>query len=140
MPQEQRFEKRDTFSVFHRTDKIIRYCKNEEEARRLAMVDIDAAFWIEYPDGTRKLAALMETALDKEQDYKPAFILQELARRANIRAFVVLYRETPDRDIASFRVKRLYPIADREWKIMTPQEFVTLEKWIRHPKNLLPSP
>jgi hypothetical protein len=116
------------------------------------MIDVDALLHVEYEDGTRHPAALIEYAADEGNNYKCATVLQNLAKRCNplVEAYVVLYkrstqpnpanREFPD--IVGFRVKRLWPEPETDWHEMTPEEWAWALWEIRcraeKPKKALP--
>jgi hypothetical protein len=75
--------------------------------------------------------ALIETARDAGQAYKPATVTRNLVRRAGIAGYCVLYalsdlRNPADptwRDIRAFRVMRLWPRPDDAWRSVTPAEW-----------------
>jgi hypothetical protein len=127
MSQDERIGLRDAhYSVWHRARSIKRYV-GIENAQRLSMIDIDAALYVEYDDATKEPVALIETARDVGQAYKTATVLRCLARRADLPAFVVLYKvgDTPNpadhtvMDIESFRVRRLWPTMTK-WHDLSP--------------------
>jgi hypothetical protein len=129
--QEERYGTRSlVYSAWHRRYSTQRYV-GIEAAQRLAMVDIDCALWVEVDDRTREPLALIETAQDVGQEMKPATITRNLARRAGIAAYCALYAHsqfanpasTNLPDIATFRVKRLWPQPEYTWKILTPKEW-----------------
>jgi hypothetical protein len=129
--QEERYGTRSlVYSAWHRRYSTQRYV-GIEAAQRLAMVDIDCCLWIEYDDRSREPLALIETARDVGQPTKPATITRNLARRAGIAAYCALYAHsdyanpaaTDLPDIATFRVKRLWPQPEYAWKVHTPQEW-----------------
>ncbi|WP_414450672.1 hypothetical protein AB4851_16390 [Burkholderia sp. 22PA0099] len=74
--------------------------------------------------------ALVEVARDIGQE-KPTSVLQQLARLANVPAYVALYRPAlnvnPSNpnwdDIESFRVRRLWPQPEPSWRILSPSEW-----------------
>mgnify|MGYP003563692217 FL=1 len=131
MSQEERHGTRDrSYSAWHRRQSTRRYI-GIEKATLLAMIDLDASLYVEYDDGTKEPLALIETAQDVGQVYKSATVTCNLAKMANLPCYVVLYTLSPDLnladpewlDIASFRIKRLYPAPEKEWRIVTPQEW-----------------
>ena len=95
------------------------------------MIDVDAALWVEFEANTKHCVGLIETARDIGQNCKPATVLHDLARRASVPAFVVLYSLTSSgnpadpqqRDIDKFRVRRVAPVLDDRWTTMTPHEY-----------------
>ena len=141
MSQEEKFNSRDrSYSAWHRRLSLRRYV-GIEKAQTLAMIDLDASLYVEYDDGTKEPLALIETARDVGQSYKNATVTCRLAKRANLPCFAVLYKlsaecnpaDTNWPDIQSFRVKRLYPRQENEWRILTPNEWsavlVRLRNW-----------
>lgn len=104
------------------------------------MIDVDVALWVEYDDGTKEPLALIETAVDRGQDMKPATVIRNLARRCNpvLHAYVLLYRlaaeanpaDARHRDIDRFRVRRIWPPPETAWHVLTPR------KWAEWPVEL----
>lgn len=141
MPQEEMSDRRNkSYSEWHRRHSTRRFI-GIEAAQLLAMIDLDASLWVEYDNGTKDPVALVETAVDVGQPYKTATVTLNLAKRARIPCYVVLYTlsDLPNpanptcQDIDSFRIKRLYPEPDREWRILTPAEWaqalVKIRQW-----------
>lgn len=131
MSQEERYGTRDqSYSAWHRSKSTERFV-SAEQARKLAMIDLDACPYIEYGDGNKEPIALIETARDIGQPIKPATVTQKLAIRAQLPAYTVLYTcsahpnpaDPTCLDIASFRVQRLWPEPSRLWEIYAPQEW-----------------
>ncbi len=125
------FDARDrTYSAWHRRMSTRRFV-GLESAQLLALIDIDAALYVEYDDGTREPLALIETARDVGQAYKPATVTTNLAKRAGLPAYCVLYQcsELPNpadpnwSDINSFRVRRLRPRPEPGWWQVTTGEW-----------------
>lgn len=128
MAQEEKYGTRDrTYSAWHRRMSTRRFV-GIESAQTLAMIDLDASLYVEYDDGTKEPLALVETAVDVGQPYKPATVTKKLARRANLEAWVVLYTVSDDPnpadptwpDIRGFRVRRVYPEPETTWARATP--------------------
>jgi hypothetical protein len=102
-----------------------------KQAAAMAMVDVDVSQWVECDDGDKEPLVLIETAMDRGQDIKPATVMRRLAVRAKLHAFVVLYRlsGSPNpadprvRDIDRFRMQRIWPHPETSWTILTPQEY-----------------
>lgn len=127
-PQEETTNKRDlTYSAWHRRQSTSRFI-GMEKAQLLAMIDIDAALYVEFDDLSREPVGLIEVALERNK-YKAATVTRNLALRASLPSFVVLY--TPDNmnlnpadpnwpDILKFRVKRLTPEFEEGWRELTP--------------------
>lgn len=131
MAQEEIFNTRDrAYSAWHRRLSTGRYI-GIERAQLLAMIDLDASIYVEYDDGTKEPLALIETAQDRGQNYKCATVTTNLAKRANLPCFVVLYTLSDELnpydkqwyDIASFRVKRLWPKSENNWREFSPQKW-----------------
>jgi hypothetical protein len=131
--QEERYGTRDlTYSVWHRSHSTKRFV-GYDRAHLLSMIDLDGTIWIEYghSKGARAPVALIETARDVGQPYKPVTVLVELAKLSGLLALVVLYthsdRVNPadDRysDIARFRVKRAWPNPETVFSEYTPQQW-----------------
>jgi hypothetical protein len=129
--QEEKYGTRDrSYSAWHRRNSTRRFI-GIEGAQLLAMIDLDASLYVEYDDGTKEPIALIETAIDRGQKYKCALVTANLAKRANLPCFVVLYmlskEENPAdvnwKDIDSFRVKRLWPKKENQWRVMTPKQW-----------------
>jgi len=141
LAQEEIYNTRDrTYSAWHRRLSTGRYI-GIERAQLLAMIDLDASIYVEYDDGRKEPLALIETAKDVGQSYKNATVTTNLAQRANLPCFVLLYK--PDSkpnpydnqwpDIISFRAKRLWPKPEKEWRDFTPREWaknlLKLREW-----------
>lgn len=117
------------YSAWHRQESIRRYIPIVDAAR-LGMVDIDA---LEYEaDNGNSPVALIETALDRGQMFKPAHATAKLAERAGIPAYVVLFtpsdRANPrsrfgEPDIERFRVAPALDQTSTTWEVMTPSEY-----------------
>lgn len=133
MAQEEIYGTRDrAYSAWHRRRSTARFV-GIERAQTLAMIDLDAALYVEYDDGTKEPIALIETAADVGQQWKPSIVTMKLARRCQptLPAFVVLYRKSNERnpaddaahDIIGFRVRRLHPNEQRYWTELTPQQW-----------------
>lgn len=129
--QEERYGTRDgTYSAWHRRGSTRRYV-GIEKAQLLAMIDVDACLWLEWDDGQKAGVGLIEVARDVGQAIKPTTILEWLANRAQIPAFVCLYTpsETPNPadpewpDIKHFRVRSLWPAKQEHWRVMSPAEW-----------------
>jgi hypothetical protein len=129
VPHEEKYGSRDrSYSAWHRRLSTRRFI-GIERAQLLAMIDLDASLYVEYDDGTKEPLALIETARDVGQDYKTATVTKKLAERANMPCFVLLYTigTAPNPadhlwpDITSFRVKRLWPKPEFQWRTVTPE-------------------
>lgn len=129
--QEERYGVRDrAYSAWHRRHSTRRFV-GIERAQLLSMIDLDAALYVEYDDSSKEPLALIETAKDVGQTYKVASVTRNLARRAGLPCYCVLYlcgnQPNPADpawcDVESFRVKRLWPKPEREWRILTPHDW-----------------
>jgi hypothetical protein len=133
MSQEERSGIRDrTYSAWHRRGSMRRFV-GLERAQLLAMCDIDAALWLEHDDLSKEPLALIETARDVGQGYKSGTVLYRLAKRAKLPAYVCMYRLGNDpnpadpscNDVASFKVRRIYPRPESGWRELTPAQWAT---------------
>lgn len=133
MSQEERFNTRDrSYSVWHRRNSTRRFV-GIERAQVLAMIDLDAMLYVEYDDNSKEPLALIETAIDIDQAFKPATVTKRLAQRCfpTIPAYVLLYRLSEQRnpadarcqDIERFRVRRLWPEPETNWEVLTPKQW-----------------
>ena len=129
--QEQRFDLVDrTYSAWHRRHSTRRFV-GLDRAQLLSMVDLDAALYVEYDDGTKEPLALIETARDVGQPYKCATVTRNLAKRAGVPCYVVLYlcsdsanpADPKWHDIKSFRIRRLWPLPEHGWRTVTPEDW-----------------
>jgi hypothetical protein len=110
-----------------------------ERAQLAAMIDLDACVYVEFDGATREPLALIETAMDRGQTHKSASVTRRLAQRAMVPAYCVLYRLGPGRnpadpshwDIDRFRVQRLWPKPERNWRSLTPTEWANALLQIR---------
>ena len=131
MAQEEKYGTRDrTYSAWHRRLSTQRFV-GIEKAQLLAMIDLDAALYVEYDDGTKEPLALIETAQDVGQAYKPATVTLRLAKRADLPCFIVLYTLSKNfnpvdknwHDISNFRIRRLWPVPENGWRNMRPKQW-----------------
>lgn len=143
MSQEERFGTRDrAYSAWHRRMSTRRFV-GIERAQTLAMIDLDAALYVEYEDKTYEPLALIETARDCGQTQKVAIATKRLAMRTRpvVPAYTLLYTlaaepnpaDTAWPDISSFRVRRIWPEPETAWEIISPAEWarrlVQLRGW-----------
>lgn len=128
MSQEERWGTRDrTYSAWHRRMSTRRYV-GLERAQLLSMIDLDVSLYVEYDDGTREPLALVETARDVGQSFKPANVTTRLAQRAGLPCYLVLYSCSEDAnpadstcpDISGFRVRRMWPAPESAWRSVKP--------------------
>lgn len=131
--QEERYGTRDlSYSAWHRAASIRRFV-GWEQAQLLSMVDADCVLFLEYHERTKAPLALIEAAVDVGQDYKPATAIAQLAKRARIPAYLVLYKRSDEpnpadprmSDVSAFRIKRLYPRAEMTWRTVPPDQWAT---------------
>lgn len=129
--QEERFGTRDRiYSAWHRRLSTRRFV-GLEKAQLLSMIDLDGALYCEFDASTSEPLALIETAVDRGQRRKTATVTRRLAQRARLPAYVVLYREgsranpaDPSQfDIEQFRVRRLWPVPEAQWRTLAPAEW-----------------
>lgn len=126
-----------TYSGWRRLESISRYVGAEQN---LPMVDIDA---VEYEDETRLPLALIETAIDRGQSYKPVTVTRNLAQLAGLPCYVTLYKvssklnpaDSRINDISSFRVKCVYHprlAPNRNWITCSPKEYAEFLRDLRY--------
>ncbi|MFP6557397.1 hypothetical protein WJ542_03500 [Paraburkholderia sp. B3] len=146
------YESRDrAYGTWHRAPSIRRYL-HAAQAESLTMVDLDSVLFAEYDHAGKVPLALIEVARDIGQE-KPAGVMQQLARLANVPAYVALYTAAPTAnpinpnwdDIESFRVRRMWPRPEVGWRVLTPGQWaralVQIRGWqmrrfeVRQPAN-----
>ena len=89
MAQEEKYGTRDrTYSAWHRRLSTQRFV-GIEKAQLLAMIDLDASLYVEYDDGTKEPLALIETAQDIGQAFKPATVTLQIGQEGRS---AMLYR------------------------------------------------
>src|SRR5262249_37690126 len=75
----------------------LRAHKERVAARRITAASADELYcvlFLEYHERTKEPLALIEAAADVGQDRKPATAIAQLARRARIPAYLVLYKRS----------------------------------------------
>jgi len=126
----ERYETRDrAYGIWHRAPSIRRFLE-VDQAESLTMVDLDSVVFTEYDHGGKVPLALVEVAQDIGQE-KPAGVMQRLAQLADVPAYVALYTPAPEAnptnpnwsDIESFRVRRLWPKPEKDWRVLTPGQW-----------------
>jgi len=131
MTQEERYGTRSgTYSAWHRRKSTQRFI-GIENAQLLAMVDIDVSLWLEYEENTKEPLAIIETAKDVGQKYKTTTVARNLAIRAHLPCYTVLFTESEKRnpadhnyfDIEEFRIKELWPNRENGWTILKPKKW-----------------
>ncbi|WP_175787069.1 hypothetical protein [Burkholderia anthina] len=136
--QEEQFLIRDrSYGVWHRSRSISRYI-GEREAKALTMADLDSVLFVEYGYGNKLPLALVEVAQDIGQE-KPTGVIRELAKMANLPAFVALYTPAQQanpispawHDIDGFRVRRVWPKPEASWRSLTPGQWANALLQIR---------
>jgi hypothetical protein len=137
--KEEKFGIRDlAYSAWHRAASISRYVGGRHAAT-LSMVDVDWVLFAECDLLTRQPLALVEVARDVGQAWKDVRALGDLARRADVPAYAALYRTSaiPNPadprflDVDRFRVRRVVPYADSDWRVLTPFEWANALVQIR---------
>lgn len=96
----------------------------------MTMADLDSVLFVEYGYDNKLPLALIEVARDIGQE-KPTGVIRELARMANLPAFVSLYTPSSQanpaspawHDIDGFRVKRVWPKPEARWRSLTPSQW-----------------
>lgn len=147
MPQKEQFGFRDEcYSAWHRTESLSRFMPYEA-AKKCGVIDLDVVVWAEYNDATKEVIALIETAEDRGQGWKPASVITSLCRKAGIAGYTVLYKKSAARnprdnkgrhDIEQFRVRRVHPAPERDFKLMAPDEYaemlneLRIEAFVKH--------
>jgi hypothetical protein len=108
------------------------------QAQSLTMADLDSVLFVEYGYSGKLPLAVVEVAQDIGQE-KPTGVIRELAKMANLPAFVALYTPAPRanpvspawHDIDGFRVKRVWPKPERHWRNLSPSEWANALVQIR---------
>lgn len=96
MSREERYDTRDrTFSHWHR--RTLPDC--------CTAIDID---FLEYCQRCRGTLGLIELAQDVGQAFKPTIVLEKLALRASVPAYLVFYRSEAD-SVTYARVQQIAP-------------------------------
>lgn len=129
MNQEQYLIRDRAYGVWHRARSIGRFI-GHRQAESLTMADLDSVLFVEYGYSGKLPLALVEVARGIGQE-KPAGVIRELAKMANIPAFVALYTPAPRpnpispawHDIDQFRVRRLWPNPENVWRVLSPAEW-----------------
>jgi hypothetical protein len=128
--QIERYPTRDrSYGIWHRVKSIARFL-TDQQAGELTMADLDSVLFAEYNYPNKLPLCLVEVAMDIGQE-KPAGVIKNLAKMANIPAFVALYthadKPNPSNenwaDIDHFRIKRIWPHPEASWRTLTPQEW-----------------
>lgn len=129
--QEEKYGVRDrAYSAWHRRRSISRYV-GIEAAQTLSMIDLDMCMYVEFDDLSREPLCLVETARDVGQREKSCSVTVRLAQRAKLPAYLVLYQcalepnpaDVDAPDIEGFRVKRVWPTPESEWRQLDPAEW-----------------
>jgi hypothetical protein len=131
LSQHERFGGREgeaAYSAFHRSASLSRWLPYED-AVKLSMINLDLCFWIECHHQSFQPIALIETAQDFNQFGKPITALRNLAIRADLPAFCVLYELSEQidpltglRQVVSFRTRHVWP-KNTEFKRLSPEEY-----------------
>ena len=137
MTEEQFLIRDRAYGVWHRPRSINRFL-GHRRAKSLTMADLDSVLFVEYGYSGKLPLALIEVAQDIGQE-KPTGVIRELARMANLPAYVSLYtpaaRANPAspawHDIDGFRVKRVWPQPEADWRTLSPAEWANALVQIR---------
>lgn len=136
--QEEQFLIRDrAYGVWHRSRSISRFI-GKREARNLTMADLDSVLFVEFGYSNKLPLALVEVARDIGQE-KATGVIHQLARMADIPAFVALYSPAATanpaspawHDIEAFRVRRVWPRPENSWRQLSPAEWAAALVQIR---------
>jgi hypothetical protein len=125
------------YGAWHRFKSITRFL-DRNQAQSMTMADLDSVLFVEYGHSGKLPLALVEVAQDVGQE-KPTGVIRELAKMADLPAFVALYtpaaRANPAspawNDIEQFRVKRVWPKPEPEWRTLSPGEWAAALVQIR---------
>jgi hypothetical protein len=139
--QEELFHARKLeYSIWHRARSIGRFL-GSEQAAGLSAIDLDHVVFLEFDGRTREPLALVEVAEDHGQRHKAVTVLARLAARSGLPAYAVLYKVSPTsnpanplhHDISRFRIRRVHPKPERNWRELTPGEWaaglVAIRAW-----------
>jgi len=127
--EEQHLIRDRAYGVWHRSRSISRFL-GRRQAQSLTMADLDSVLFVEYGYSGKLPLALVEVAQDIGQE-KPTGVIRELAKLANLPAYVSLYTPAPRanpaspawHDIDGFRVKRVWPKPEPSWRTLSPDEW-----------------
>ena len=137
MQEEQHLIRDRAYGVWHRSRSISRFL-GRRQAQSLTMADLDSVLFVEYGYSGKLPLALVEVAQDIGQE-KPTGVIRELAKLANLPAYVSLYTPAPRanpaspawHDIDGFRVKRVWPKPEPSWRTLSPGEWANALVQIR---------
>jgi hypothetical protein len=114
------FFRNEAFSLFHRTCRLSEFV-DKETARTMSMIDLDGVMYC-LINGQSYPLALIETAIDKDQEWKNYKGTQILAQRARLLAWVIFYKLSTEpspadpfkkvKDICSMRIMQISPEVD----------------------------
>ena len=118
-----------SYSAFHRPASLARFLPRHE-ADSLAMLDVDGAYF-EFDGTSRTSLVLVEVARDRGQTWKSSTMIASLARMAGLPVYCVLYsvseRGNPAdgrfADIEGFRVRRITPRPETNWRRLSPAQW-----------------
>lgn len=130
MSRQERTGQRDmTYSTWHRDWAELHIGK--DAADRLKVIDLD---WVEFCGRCWWPLALMELAIDADQDAKTAIVTERLATLARLPSAVVFYRKTGAGSIARFRVRVMTP-SQRPETMLGPNQYAAW-LWDLHVRHL----
>jgi hypothetical protein len=128
-----------SYGIWHRSKSIARFLK-QRQANALTMADLDSVLFAEYDYPNKLPLCLIEVGQDIGQE-KSTGVITNLARLANIPAYVALYSHAEHQnptntnwpDINRFRIKRLWPQPEQDWRTLTPEQWakalVQIRSW-----------
>lgn len=118
-----------SYSTWHRHWMEVHIGK--DAADKSAVIDLD---WVEFCGQCWWPLALMELAIDTDQESKTAIVTERLATLAHLPSAVVFYRKAGQGAIARFRVRVMTP-ASRPERLMAPNEYAAW-LWQLHANHL----
>jgi hypothetical protein len=93
----------------------------------LTYASIDA---VEYCYKCDEPLALIELAEDTDQELEATTVMQKLAAKSSLPAYIVFYRKGRDGNIIAFRVKQVHP-QHTDFAEMTPDQYVSFLRSLR---------
>ena len=123
MARNNYFDKGDPYSEWHRA------LKND-----LRYVDIDSCG---ICNKCKQPLYLAETTFDVGQSWKATTATEWLARAANLPSFLIFYKVNENREVISFRVKKLTPEKDRKEVLLEPEAWVQAMELLQDRHNLI---
>lgn len=96
----------------------------------LGLIDIDGVEYCKAPY-CGKIVALYELCADLTREDKDYAKTLQLAKRADVRAYVVLYQPLGQSDVSAFRVRIVHPYLEPRFRELTPDEWMAELKSLR---------